>query len=130
MAHTLLCFDYGKTKIGVAVGQNVTKTASPLTTVKAKNFKPNWQHIVGLISEWAPDALVVGYPLTENNQRQAMTKRTDQFINQLKTRFALPVYIVSEVLSTYEAKQIADCTDNDDPYAAKIILESWLRETV
>ena len=60
--NTLLCFDFGTKRIGVAVGQSITKTASPLKTVKNKNNKPDWKDIEQLIKEWQPDALIVGIP--------------------------------------------------------------------
>ncbi len=61
--NTLLCFDFGTKRIGVAVGQSITQTASPLKTVRNKNNKPDWNDIEQLIKEWQPDALIVGVPL-------------------------------------------------------------------
>ncbi len=71
--NTLLCFDFGTKRIGVAVGQSITKTANPLKTVKNSNNKPDWNDIEQLIKEWQPDALVVGIPLNMMDEVQEMT---------------------------------------------------------
>ena len=126
--NTLLCFDFGTRRIGVAVGQSVTRTANPLKTVRNKNNKPDWDDIEQLIKEWQPDALVVGIPLNMMDEVQEMTLASEKFMRQLHGRFHLPVYGIDERLSSFEAKQLTCKTTELDPVAAQAILETWFAE--
>lgn len=127
---TLLAFDFGLKRIGVAVGQTRTRSANPLTTIPVKDQRPDWRAIAGLVQTWTPDALVVGLPLNMDGTSQAMTARARRFGRRLEGRFGLPVYFADERLSTREAKTRlasegrADATA--DPVAAQVILEDWL----
>lgn len=125
---TLICFDFGEKNIGVAVGQTITATATPLETVHVRNSKPDWNRITKLIGQWRPTALVVGLPLNMDGTRQPMTDLADEFARQLEIRYHLPVHRADERLSTIEAKHRLRDIENLDPVAAQIILESWLLE--
>jgi putative Holliday junction resolvase len=74
MSRTALGFDFGAKNIGIAVGQDLTKTANPLTVIKAKDGKPQWEEIQDLIDQWKPDILIVGLPLNMDGTEQAMTQ--------------------------------------------------------
>jgi len=126
----LLCFDYGKKRIGVAVGQTITRTASPLETVNVIKKNPDWESITRLINAWQPVSLVVGVPLTMSGSRQDMTEAASRFIRQLNGRYHLPVYEIDERLSSYEAKQRLGSSWDVDPVAAQAILETWLSENM
>ena len=125
---TLLCFDYGEKRIGVAVGQTVTSTATALQTVLVINKQPDWEAIKILIDEWKPDKFIVGHPFTLHGTRQKMTDAAERFSRQLKHRFKLPVDLIDEQLSSYEAQQELKSTRNLDPTSAKLILETYFRE--
>ena len=125
---TLLCFDYVEKRIGVAVGQTVTSTATALQTVLVINKKPDWEAIKILIDEWKPDKFIVGHPFTLRGTRQKMTDAAERFSRQLKHRFKLPVDLIDERLSSYEAQHELKSTRNLDPTSAKLILETWFRE--
>ena len=125
---TLLCFDLGQKRIGAAVGQTVTRTATPLETIAVRNNKPDWHRISQLIDEWHPDRLVVGYPLQMDDERQTMTNLAERFVRQLDGRYHLPVDVVDERLSSYEARQRIKSSYNVDPVAAQAILETWFEE--
>lgn len=132
---TLLGFDYGTRRIGVAVGQEVTRSVTPLTTLQSKAGKPDWQAITRLIDEWQPDRLVVGLPLHLDGSEQELTQRARRFGNQLKGRYNLPVEMVDERLTSYEAEQLLEQRSHDgagrtdpesvDQVAAQLILQSW-----
>ncbi|NNF97468.1 MAG: Holliday junction resolvase RuvX [Halobacteria archaeon] len=132
MSQTLLGFDYGTKRIGVAVGQDITRTVTPLTTLYSQNDKPDWDAIGNLIAEWQPDRLVVGLPLHLDGSAQALTERVQRFGNQLKGRYNLPVEMVDERLTSHEAEtglatrggKIAKA--DIDALAAALILQSWL----
>jgi putative Holliday junction resolvase len=123
---TLICFDFGKIRIGVAVGQTLTGTATPLGTVHARKGVPDWKLIERYIDEWKPDALVVGKPLNMDGSGQPMTRASNQFVKELTNRFSQPIYRADERLTSFEARLRLKNTYNLDPVAAQIILESWL----
>ncbi|HAW77355.1 MAG TPA: Holliday junction resolvase RuvX, partial [Alteromonas australica] len=80
---TVLAFDFGTKSIGVAVGQEVTGTASPLAALKARDGIPDWQQIAALYEEWQPHLVVVGLPLNMDGSEQEMTQRAKKFANRL-----------------------------------------------
>ena len=128
---TLLGFDYGTHKIGLAVGQTLTGTATPLTTLAAVRQKPDWDSINSLIVEWKPDALVVGLPFEMNGQEAEIASRAKRFARQLEGRYQLPVHMVDEKLTSREAwsrlgKDASKDVTRVDAMAAKLILETWL----
>ncbi len=129
-SQTLLCFDYGKKRIGTAVGQTITATATTLEIIKVINAKPDWKKIQSLIDEWKPEKLIVGHPFTLEGERQDMTDAAERFSRQLEGRFNLPVELVEEQLSSYEARRELKSTRNLDAVAARLILETWLNENI
>ena len=129
-------FDFGYKRIGVAVGQSLTKSASPLTTLDAKSGVPSWPEIAALIKKWRPSGLIVGLPTKIDGQEQYTTQAARNFAQQLIDRFALPVHLVDERLTTVAARtelytqggyrkiqqSQVDCV------AACTILEQWLQD--
>jgi putative Holliday junction resolvase len=99
-----LGFDFGYRRIGAAVGQLLTKSASPLPTLKASQGVPDWDVIKKLIDEWRPKALVVGLPSCIDGTAQYTTGASRGFARQLRKRFSLPVHLVDERLTTVEAR--------------------------
>jgi putative Holliday junction resolvase len=131
MSRTLLGFDYGRLRTGVAVGQTLTGTASALITLQARNNRPDWDGIDKLIREWQPDGLVVGVPVHMDGTEQEMTAAARKFGRQLKARYNLPVYEADERLSSAEAEQNLGGTQDKaaiDREAARLILQAWLDE--
>ena len=132
MSQTLLGFDYDTKRVGVAVGQDITRTVTPLTTLHSQNNKPDWDAISKLITEWQPDRLVVGLPLHLDGSVQALTERVQRFGNQLKGRYNLPVEMVDERLTSHEAETELAARGGKtakaeiDALAAALILQSWL----
>lgn len=130
---TLLGFDYGTHKIGVAVGQTVTGTASALTTLTNHGAKPDWHSISNLIKEWQPELLVVGHPFEMTDREANNADKAKRFARQLEGRYQLPVKLVDERLTTREAwVQLGKKAHKDvtrvDAHAAKLILETWLND--
>ena len=127
-AATALCFDYGEKRIGVAVGQTVTGTATPLATLAARDGTPDWSRVAALVAEWSPDALVVGLPLNMDGTEQALTARARRFANRLRGRHRLPLHFADERLSTREARAREDGAPREgrDALAAQVILEGWM----
>ncbi|MCZ2722626.1 Holliday junction resolvase RuvX [Marinomonas sp. 15G1-11] len=134
---TLLGFDFGTTRIGVAVGQTWLGTATPLDPIKAKEGIPNWDVIEALVAEWQPDGFVVGLPLNMDGSENEMCLRAKKFANRLQGRFGKPRYLMDERLSSYEAKGMViesggsrNFKENSvDGIAAQMILTSWFGES-
>lgn len=131
-----LGFDFGLSKIGVAVGQLITQSATPLVALKATNGQPNWQHVQNLIDEWHVEACVVGLPYNMDGSVQELLLLSQRFARRLEGRFMLPVYCVDERLTTKDAQQqllmqrgkISKIKRGEiDSYAAKLILETYFR---
>lgn len=102
---TVLAFDFGTRRIGVAVGEMMLGTARPLTTISAEANEARFNAIGKLIAEWRPATLVVGLPLSLNGEAHDMTARCRRFARQLEGRFGLPVTLVDERLSSAAADE-------------------------
>jgi putative Holliday junction resolvase len=100
---TILAFDFGERRIGVALGESALGVAHPLTTIAAERTGLRFDAIAALIDEWKPAALVVGLPLHLDDTPHALTARARRFARQLEGRFGLPVELVDERLTTREA---------------------------
>lgn len=130
---TLLGFDFGTKRIGVASGQTLTGTATALLTLACVRKKPDWDHIAQLIEEWHPDALVVGHPYEMTNREAEAAEPAKRFARQLEGRFGLRVHLIDERLTSREAwtrlgKEAHRNRDHVDAMAAKLILETWLAD--
>jgi putative Holliday junction resolvase len=129
---TLLAFDYGEKRIGVAVGNMLIKDARALTIIANRNREYRFEAVGKLIDEWHPDALVVGLPMHPDGAPHEMTRLARRFGNQLNGRFNLPVTWVDERYSSVEAaaqdgrlkRQGAEL----DAEAARIILQQYFDE--
>lgn len=130
---TVLAFDFGTKSIGVAVGQEITGTASPLAALKANDGIPNWEQVQKLYDEWMPNIVVVGLPLNMDGTEQDVTHRAKKFANRLHGRFRKPVETWDERLSTADAKAILFelggykklSKDKVDSVSACVIFQSW-----
>jgi len=129
---TILGFDFGTKRIGIAIGQEVTATANPLITISAVKHKPDWESISKIIKEWQPDLFVVGLPVHMDGSEQPMTQAAKRFSNQLNGRYQIPVALMDERLSSDEAESIlkeqSGFTDKAqiDMMSAQLILQSWM----
>ena len=131
---TYLGFDYGSKRIGVAVGQDLTGSASALTTLPTSHQSPPWQAIEALVQNWQPQAFVVGLPYNKDGSEHAVTKAAKRFGKQLQERFQRPVYWVDERLTSSEAESILAqrgrkvAKEDIDKLAAELILKSWMAQ--
>lgn len=133
---TLLAFDFGEKRIGVAVGEWELAQAHPLTTVRSEVSAERFQAIASLIAEWKPVRLVVGLPLALDGTPHAMTARCTRFANQLRGRFRLPVDYAEERLTSVEAEErlresghnAKSAKEHLDAIAAQIILQGYFEQ--
>lgn len=131
---TLMAFDFGMKRIGVAVGELRLGQARAVQTIAAEANAARFVAIEKLISEWQPTRLLVGQPLNEDGTPHEMTARCERFANQLRGRFALPVEPVDERFSSVVAEDELRMRGVDwrksktlvDAEAARIILQSWM----
>lgn len=137
-ATRLLGFDFGLRRIGVAVGQTVTETATPLATLASHDGTPDWEAIDALVARWRPDLLVVGIPSNEDGSRHALARPIGRFARMLEQRYGLKVDLVDENLSSAEASQLLKRQRRTgrkrrvrkaelDRVSAAILLERWMK---
>ena len=130
---SVLAFDFGTHKIGVAVGQSVTCSATPLPELKASNGQPDWDQVATLFAEWQPDAFVVGVPVNMDGSEFDLTARARKFGQRLHGRFGKPWFEMDERLTSFEARTLARAQPRGkgkgqglvDSLAASLILQSW-----
>jgi putative Holliday junction resolvase len=135
-ATVLIAFDFGQRRIGVATGNLLTRTASPLTTVRVGAQLP-WQEIDRIIEEWRPQRLVVGQPSTKGT----LATRVARFVDALERRYGLDVATVDETLTSHAAhsglrearragylRRRLRAKDELDRHAACLIAEQWLSD--
>jgi putative Holliday junction resolvase len=127
---TLLAFDYGTKKIGVAIGNTLTRQARPLDILMPLTREQRFAAITRLLSQWQPDRVVVGLPLTSDGGEQYSTTRCRRFANQLRGRFGLVVELVDERGSSMEAQAHLGTNAVDDAVAAAVILQRYLDSIV
>jgi len=132
-----LGFDYGLRRIGLAVGDSLTRTARPLPTLN-NHRTPDWDALSKTLKEWHPVACVVGLPLDLDGNHQAITHQAESFAQQLRQRYGMPVFLCDERLSSHAADdEIRSARANGlmnrrsrkgdrDGVAARLILEQFL----
>lgn len=136
---TVLAFDFGYRRIGVAVGNASIETANPLTTVHTPGTKPDWPQILQLVKEWAPDLILVGLPLMLDDTPSANAPAAEQFGAELAIKSRLNVLMVDEKLSSAAAKEAIKSArqaglrkrtrpGDIDKFAAQVILRTWLNQ--
>ncbi|MFP1879099.1 Holliday junction resolvase RuvX [Lonsdalea quercina] len=137
MSHrTIMAFDFGTRSIGVAIGQDLTRTARPLQAFKAQDGTPDWQKVEKIIREWQPELVIVGLPLNMDGTEQPLTARARKFAQRLHGRFGVAVELHDERLSTVEARSglfaqggfRALDKGSVDSASAVVILESWFEQ--
>ncbi|MDA0271846.1 MAG: Holliday junction resolvase RuvX [Proteobacteria bacterium] len=128
MTELAMAFDYGTKRIGVAVGQKITGTATPVAVVKARDGVPDWQVIGRLVEEWKPTVFVVGLPINMDGTESDMSVAATRFSRRLNGRYGIRIELMDERLSTFEAREF-ETTDQLDAIAAKLILETWLADS-
>lgn len=126
---TLLAFDHGTNKIGIASGNAITGTATPLPAIPCRDGQPDWSRVAALMEEWRPETLVVGLPLNMDGSESESSQRARKFARRLHGRFGIRVWMIDERLSTREARERTGTRRADpkvDSMAAAVIAEGYL----
>lgn len=133
---TVLAFDFGTKRIGVAVGESLLGLAHPLAGIAEEATEPRFAAIARIIDEWKPRHLVVGLPLATDGAHHEPTRRAQRFARQLEGRFGLPVSLVDERYTSVEAEaEMRDAGAHKairekrvDSAAAQLILQQYFHE--
>jgi len=134
---TIIAFDFGLRRIGIAVGQQITDSASPLETVSNSDSGPDWRRIESIVQEWRPQRLIVGMPMRADGSPADFGKSITTFIAELN-RFELPVETVDERYTSLDAEAVLKSQREGglrgriskeaiDSAAATCIAERWLK---
>jgi len=133
MFKALLAIDYGRARIGIASGQMITKTASPIGTVEAFDGVPNWIELDKVIKRWNPSDIIVGLPLDTRDLDTDITRDARKFAIEIEERYKKPVHLINEAYSTREARWRLESVKEKkvshvkvDAIAACVILETWM----
>ena len=121
-------FDFGLKHLGIAVGQTVTGTASGLSTLKARNGKPNWSEIDELLVQYRPIAIVVGLPLNMDGSDSHISQCASTFAQRIALHTHLPTYLADERLSSWAAKDDDVLTGDIHARSACLIAETFLND--
>jgi len=125
---TVMAFDFGTRRIGVAVGNTLTQVGQPLKTVSETSSDASFKVIEGLLREWQPNLLVVGLPCHPDGVEHEMSAKARRFGNQLHGRFQLPVDWVDERYTSAVLEGDPNMRDNLDAQSAALILEQYFLE--
>ena len=125
---TVMAFDYGTRRVGVAVGNSVTQAGQALKIIAAPNADALFEDIEVLVKEWQPDQLVVGRPVHPDGTEHEMTTKASRFGNQLHGRLKLPVNWVDERYTSAILENDPKIRDNLDAHSAVLILEQYFAE--
>ncbi|MDR0770620.1 MAG: Holliday junction resolvase RuvX [Burkholderiales bacterium] len=133
---TLLAFDFGHKRIGVAIGNTLTRIARPLMTLHGERRDVREEALQALIAEWQPQQLVVGLPVHIDGAEHEMTRRARRFARWLEETFRLPVALVDERLTTQAAQSLLEergqrgekARAERDAVAAQVILQAYFDE--
>jgi putative Holliday junction resolvase len=133
---SVLAFDFGLVQIGVAVGNTLLRSTQPLAILRAREGVPDWQALEQLVRDWQPDLLLVGDPLNMDGSDSELCERARKFARRLHGRLGLPVTMVDERLTSFEAKQVSREQGHRGNYkrrpidsqAAELVLQSWLND--
>ncbi len=123
---TLLAFDFGTKRIGVALGNTLTRSARPLEILATEPVKTRFARIEALLAEWQPDRVVVGLALATDGSDQPATGRCRRFADQLRGRYGIAVTLQDERNSSLEAQEMQIRNGPDDALAAAVILQRYL----
>lgn len=131
-----VCFDFGTKSWGVAVGDDISRTITPLPAVSAVKGEPRWEEIDQVLEDWQPEEMVIGYPLKASGERFKLTDQVDLAITRLKARYSLVLHTADERLTTVEAREhifekkgvrglVKGVVDSE---SARFILQRWFED--
>ncbi|MCD8338990.1 MAG: Holliday junction resolvase RuvX [Burkholderiales bacterium] len=125
----VIAFDYGRARIGVAVGNSVSCTARPLYVISWKTAKQKWSEVTQILKDWLPSVVIVGVPRHKDGNPNSLTQECKNFAAEISRRYKIYTVETDERYSSVEAQEYTDSTGTIDDVAAQVILEQWFKET-
>ena len=129
LTSTVLCFDFGEQRIGIAVGEHLLAIANPLTTIDNESNEIRFEVISKLVKEWQPKLLIVGLPLSIDGAETSVTQLCKKFARRLNGRFNIPVMMIDERYSSVEASDILN-QSGIKGLAQKVMLDQVAAQTI
>ena len=131
----VMAFDFGLRNIGLAIGQEVTRTAHTFYSIKADDGQPRWLELDTIVKDWKPNLFVVGDPLNMDGSVSKIKIKSDNFASKISSRYDIPFELMDERLSTREAtdrlkmkgNKFKESSADKHSVSAQIILEDWFR---
>ena len=135
-AQTIMAFDFGTQKMGIAVGQSLIQNTNPLALFPMKDGIPSWEELLKIVKQWQPDLFLVGLPLNMDDSESDLSRRARKFARRLRHQTNIETWMVDERLTTRDARHdLANLQAQGqakriqaDSLAAGLLLESWYRE--
>ena len=133
-----IAFDYGLKKTGVAIAQSITKTASPLLSLKMINGEPDWEDIDSIFENFKPNCAILGMPIKQINESNSLNERINSFSSKIEKRYQISIGFINEHLTSKIAKDKLKEQRQEgillrqikkgqiDSMAATIILQEWM----
>ncbi len=136
MPETIMAFDFGTQKMGIAVGQRLITSSNPLPLFPMQDGIPNWDTLLKIVKEWQPALFLVGLPLNMDDSESELSARARKFARRLRHQTNIETWMVDERLSTREARDRLENYQSQgqakrvsaDSLAASLLIESWYRE--
>lgn len=133
---TLMAFDFGTQKMGIAVGQTAIQSVNPLSLFPMKDGIPNWDELLKLVKQWQPNVFLVGLPLNMDDSESDLSMRARKFARRLRHQTNITTWMLDERLTTREAREELSAFQRQgrakrvaaDSLAAGLLLESWYRQ--
>ena len=137
-SQSIMAFDFGTQKMGIAIGQSTIESANPLPLFVMKDGIPDWNQLLKLVKEWQPNLFLVGLPLNMDDSESELSLRARKFARRLKHRLNMPVWMVDERLSSREAREQIKSYQQQgrakrvatDNVVACLLIESWFNEQI
>ena len=133
-----IAFDYGLKKTGVAIAQSITKTASPLLSLKMINGEPDWEDIDSIFENFKPNCAIFGMPIKQIKESNSLNERINSFSSKIEKRYQISIGFINEHLTSKIAKDKLKEQRQEgillrqikkgqiDSMAATIILQEWM----
>ena len=136
ITQSIMAFDFGTQKMGMAIGQSSIESATPLTLFPMKDGIPDWTKLLKIINEWQPNLFLVGLPLNMDDSESELSARARKFARRLRHQTNIETWMVDERLTTREAREELEFYQDQgrakrlsaDSFAAALLIQSWYRD--
>lgn len=131
----VLGFDFGVNYVGVAIGQSLTCSASPLFSIFVKSMCIRNYYVLSILEFWKPKCIIIGYPISDLHDNSFLLDKIDSFVFDLRSSFSLPIFLINENLSTWYARRLFLINNNKqkqcvffsvNAFSAVVLVEQWL----